>query len=88
VVATQAITIFVGTTILRLLGGGLGPLIFIGVPMLAVLFWGWRKFRYGGVVIEGTGARKRPGLGRIASSVVHRREREKLLEEMVGGEPW
>ena len=87
-VATQAITLFIGTTILRLLGGGLGPLIFIGVPMLAVLYWGWRKFRYGGVVVEGTGAKKRPGLGRIASSVVHRREREKLLEEMAGGEPW
>jgi hypothetical protein len=87
-VVTQAITLFIGTTIIRVLGGGFGPLMFVGIPMLAILLWGWRKFRYGGVVVEGTGAKKRLGLGRIASSVFRRREREKLLEEMVGGEPW
>ena len=87
-VATQAITLFIGTTIIRVLGGGFGPLMFVGIPILAILLWGWRKFRYGGVVVEGTGAKKRPGLGRIARAVVRRRERDKLLEEMVGGEPW
>ncbi|MGB3562823.1 MAG: hypothetical protein WBH85_05850 [Thermoanaerobaculia bacterium] len=87
-VATQAITLFIGTTIIRLMGGSFGSLVFIGVPMLAVLLWGWKKFRYGGVVVEGTGIKKRPGLGRIVRSMARRRERDKLLAEMVGGEPW
>ncbi|MEE8137794.1 MAG: hypothetical protein V3T81_02820 [Thermoanaerobaculia bacterium] len=61
-VVTQAAALFVGTTLLQYWGGGFEWLVFIGLAMLAVLWWGWRKFRYGGVVVEGTGVETRPGL--------------------------
>jgi uncharacterized protein YbaR (Trm112 family) len=54
-VSTLGLASFVATTALQLGGGGLG---FIGAAIGAALFyWGWRKFRWGGVVIEGTGAK-------------------------------
>lgn len=87
-VATQAVALFIGTTIIQALGDGCGSLVFIGLPILAALLWGWKKFRYGGVVVEGTGAKQRPGLGRIVGSAVRRRDQQELLEELAGGEPW
>lgn len=59
-VGSQAAAGFVFTTILQLLldssDNGCGPLVFAGLAAGAILAWGWRRFRYGGVVIEGTGA--------------------------------
>jgi hypothetical protein len=86
-VATQAITLFVGTTIMQLLGGSCGTLMFVGVPMTLFLLWGWKRFRYGGVVVEGTGTKKGPGLARIVGSMARRRDRDKLLAEMTRTEP-
>ncbi len=47
----------VGSTILRhgLGDNALGALAFAGVAVVGLVAWGWRVFRHGGVVVEGTG---------------------------------
>ena len=60
-VATVAGVAFVGTTLLQHLGrflegtGGLGFLGAVGLALWFTLRWGYRTFRHGGVVEEGTG---------------------------------
>ncbi len=56
-VASQAAALFVATTLVRLIGVNLGGLAAMGAVVAGVLWWGWRKFRHGGVVIEGTGVK-------------------------------
>jgi hypothetical protein len=46
------------------------------------LVWSWRKFRYGGVVVEGSGARAAPGLTDTVRSLSEKRSRRELLEEL------
>jgi hypothetical protein len=59
-VLSQAAAGFVGTTGARLAlsadDGAIALLLISGAIATAILFWGWRKFRWGGVVIEGSGA--------------------------------
>lgn len=54
-VLSQAAALFVATTIVRLIGANLGGLAVMGAVVLGALWWGWTKFRHGGVVVEGTG---------------------------------
>jgi len=54
-VLSQAAALFVATTIVRFVGVNLGGLAAMGAVVLGALWWGWKKFRHGGVVIEGTG---------------------------------
>lgn len=61
-VVTEAAAAFVATTALQLLGPGLPVLLFGGGIGLAIFLWGWKRFRWGGVVIEGTGVHAGPGL--------------------------
>ena len=59
-VLAQAGAGFVGTTGARLAlsadDGAIALLLISGAIALSILWWGWRKFRWGGVVIEGSGA--------------------------------
>ncbi len=81
-VLTQAAALYLGTTVLQLFAS-FEALLFVGIPMLVALVWGWRKFRYGGVVIEGTGVRKEVDLEssvrRLASTDGRRRAVGSLL---------
>ena len=61
-VLTQAVALFVGTTALQLVGLNLGALAFVGVPLGLALLWGWRRFRHGGVIVEGSGVEGEEGL--------------------------
>jgi hypothetical protein len=54
-VLSQAAALFVATTLVRLVGMNFGGLAAISAAVLGVLWWGWKKFRHGGVVVEGTG---------------------------------
>lgn len=54
-VASQAAALFVATTLVRFIGMNFGGLAAVGAAVLGALWWGWRKFRHGGVVVEGTG---------------------------------
>ncbi len=84
-VATQAVALFAGTTLLQIWKGGCEEFAFLGIGMLALLGWGWKKFRYGGVVIEGTGTRPEPGLGDSLRELTSARGRRAALRDLVEG---
>ena len=54
-VLSQAATLFVATTVVRFVGINFGGLAVLGTLVVGGLLWGWKNFRHGGVVIEGTG---------------------------------
>ncbi|MEJ2086307.1 MAG: hypothetical protein P8Y44_11615, partial [Acidobacteriota bacterium] len=54
-VIAQAVVLFLATTVLQLGGGSPEILAATGIATMITMIWGWRKFRHGGVVIEGTG---------------------------------
>lgn len=57
-VATEALAMFVATTVWQFSDQhSMGGITFLGLFCLAVVAFGWRRFRYGGVVTEGTGIR-------------------------------
>ena len=59
-VLAQAAAGFVGTTGARLAlsadDGAIALLAISGAVAVSILWWGWRKFRWGGVIVEGSGA--------------------------------
>lgn len=60
-VVAEAAACFLATTAVHLAirmedDGGCGVVIAAGAGALAIFGWGWRKFRHGGEVVEGTGA--------------------------------
>ena len=61
-VGTEAVAAFIGTTALQWMHGEVALLLLVGGLSLAILLWGWRRFRYGGVVEEGTGIHGEAGL--------------------------
>lgn len=54
-VISQAGALFVATTILQVVGISLGGMAVVATAVFAILLWGWKRFRHGGVVVEGTG---------------------------------
>ncbi len=68
-VATEALAAFIATTALQLAGGSIVSLIFAGIG-LVIFLWGWKKFRWGGVVIEGSGVTAAPGLIQTVGAAV------------------
>ena len=70
-VGVEAAAAFVFTTVLQL-GVECGPALFLGAICGGAVLWAWNRFRYGGVVIEGTGTAPELGLvevlGRAAKS--------------------
>jgi hypothetical protein len=80
-VVTQAVALFVGTTILQLFAS-IEVLVIVGVPLLLALWWGWRKFRYGGVVIEGSGARKDVAVSKAVKILASRGGRQDVIRQL------
>jgi hypothetical protein len=70
-VATEAAAAFIATTVAQLTGGGAGVLIAAAIG-LALFLWGWKRFRWGGVVIEGSGVSAERGLASSIGSAVSR----------------
>jgi hypothetical protein len=83
-VLTQAVALFVGTTVLQLFAS-FEVLLLVGVPLLAALWWGWRRFRYGGVVIEGSGAREKVDVSQAVSMLASRRRRRRAVRDLMAG---
>jgi hypothetical protein len=84
-IATSAAGAYLGTTVLQWMGGGTMPLLLAGAVALGLVFWGWKRFRYGGVVVEGTGIREEPGLGDALRSAGRIRSSRQLLETLRTG---
>ncbi len=84
-VATQAAALYVGTTLLQVWRGGWEGLAVVGAGMLVLLAWGWKKFRYGGVVVEGTGTAEEPGLADSVRDLASARGRHAAMRDLVAG---
>ncbi len=84
-VVTQAAALYLGTTVLQLFAS-FEALLFVGIPMLAALWWGWRKFRYGGVVIEGTGVGGKTDLSRSMRRLASHQGRRQAVGELLRGQ--
>lgn len=80
-VLSEAAAAFLATTALQT---GVGAfMLFAGVASIALLAWGWKRFRHGGVVIEGTGVEAGPSL---ASSIrVLSESPEDVLRKLASG---
>ena len=76
--------LFVGTTVIQV-AASLEVLLFVGLPLVFALWWGWRKFRYGGVVIEGTGAQKEADISMTVKALTDRRKRQTLVKDLMSG---
>ncbi len=83
-VLSQAVSLFVGTTVIQF-ASSFEVLFFVGIPLIAALWWGWRKFRYGGVVIEGTGAKKEADMGSAVKALTDGRRRKEMVRELMAG---
>ena len=83
-VLSQAAALFVGTTVIQI-AASFEVLLFVGVPLLFALWWGWRKFRYGGVVIEGSGTRKQMEVGEAVKTLTSRRGRRQAIRQLMSG---
>ena len=55
------------------------------MPLLAALWWGWRRFRYGGVVIEGSGAHEKVDVSQAVSMLASRRSRRRAVRDLMAG---
>ncbi len=67
-VLTEAVAAFIATTALQVGGLHVVTLIPAGIG-LALFLWGWKKFRWGGVVIEGSGLDSGPRFAERLESV-------------------
>ena len=83
-VLTQAISLFVGTTVIQY-ASSFEVLLFVGLPLVAALWWGWRKFRYGGVVIEGSGAHKEVDVDQAWRTLTSHRGRRRAMRQLMSG---
>ncbi len=83
-VAAQAAAAFVGTTLLQVWGGSEGSLLLALGITVALLAWGWRRFRHGGVVEEGSGIGEDPAF-RPSWRQALRRSPDELLGELASG---
>jgi hypothetical protein len=81
-VAACAGACFVGTTLLQNLGfmlrseNGLMGLGMVGLVLAGLVAWGYRQFRHGGVVEEGTGIAEGKGPEALTTSI------QKMMEEL------
>jgi hypothetical protein len=82
-VASQAAILFVMTSILQFAGFSAGGFAVMGLFTLMALLWGWRKFRHGGVVIEGTGVAGRSDLLASLRKLSRQRKRHELMHDLL-----
>ncbi len=83
-VGTQAVALYLGTTLIQAFGS-LEAMAVVGLGVAAFVFWGWRRFRYGGVVIEGSGTTGGPELGDALRSLSSADGRRRALQELAAG---
>lgn len=72
-VIAEAFAAFLATTVIQIAGGSFLAIAVVGGIALSAFLWGWRHFRHGGVVTEGTGIEKgRRRTGSFLSNAVAR----------------
>ena len=78
-VGVEAAAAFLATTVLQA-GADCGIFAFVGLFCSAAVLWAWSRFRYGGVVIEGTGTAPEIGLVEAVGSAARHRSPLSLLK--------
>ena len=76
-VFTEAVALFIATTAVQVAGLNVFSLLATGVG-LAIFLWGWKRFRWGGVVIEGSGTKPAPSLTQSLGEAVSNPQRTLL----------
>lgn len=72
-VATEAVVCFAATTVVRI-ADDVRVMLAVAAMGAVAIGWAWKKFRYGGVVEEGTGHRKKTqGLGSMLGEAAKKR---------------
>lgn len=84
-VASQAAALFVATTILQLTGISFGGLAAMGAAVAAVMLWGWKRFRHGAEVVEGSGVGDGRDIRSLLSEKGLGRAVEAGLDELLRG---
>lgn len=84
-VGSQALALFFGTTALQFVGGSPTGMLVIGAATVLALAWGWRRFRHGGVVVEGTGVDPELNLGEAWSTLTDGDTQEQVLRDLMRG---
>jgi len=87
-VATEAAAAFIFTTVLQYWPSGVG-LALGGLVALGLIVWGWKRFRYGGVVEEGTGLEAEESLAETLGQFTQGSNPAELLAGLLGeGVSW
>ena len=84
-VGSQAVALFFGTTALQFVGGSPMGLLVIGAATVLALAWGWKRFRHGGVVVEGSGVDPELDLGEAWSTLTDQNTQEQMLRDLMQG---
>ena len=84
-VGSQALALFFGTTALQFVGGSPVGMLVIGSATILALAWGWRRFRHGGVVVEGTGVEPEVDLAEAWSTLTDGDTQEQMLRDLMRG---
>ena len=86
-VLSQAVALFIATTFVRLIGVNLGGVAAVGAIVAAAMWWGWRKFRHGGVVIEGTGVGHEEAVPQLLSQLPIDDHLGEVVGDLMSGRP-
>ena len=86
-VLSQAAALFIATTIVRFVGANMGGLAAMGAIVVGALWWGWRKFRHGGVVIEGTGVGQEDSGPELLSGLPLSDDLGEIVGDLMQGRP-
>ena len=84
-VASQAGALFLATTLLQVIGMSFGGMAAIAAGVFAALMWGWKHFRHGGVVVEGSGVESDASTPDWLSQVQLSEEAENLVGDFMRG---
>jgi hypothetical protein len=85
IVVSQAVVLYFATTLVQLAGGSPEILGVAAITTFLAMVWGWRKFRHGGVVVEGTGVRRKSVL-RTTLGLLFTGRRGRVIQDMMDGE--
>lgn len=87
-IATEGAAAFLFTTVLQFWPSG-GGLAVGGLGAVGLVVWGWRRFRYGGVVEEGTGLEGEENLVATLGELAKGSEAANVLGGLLGSDlPW
>jgi len=84
IVVSQAVVLYFATTLVQIAGGSPEILGVAAITTFLAMLWGWRRFRHGGVVVEGTGVLKK-SVFRSSLGLLLRGRRRQVMQDMLKG---